>query len=895
MTESQPQALRLQTVLTVRGMSCGHCEGRVVEKLRAVPGVFDASASHAAQSATVTHAIGTAADALVAAVQAGGYEAEAPAAETADPTSPEDPQSSPAAAETLAAAPATVVKDAEATADLRLDVTGMTCASCVAKVETALASLPGVRNATVNLLLNRADVAFDPLRADAETLIAAIRQQGYGAEVVRKLSILQRSRELEQASVSQHLPLAVAWTLLVGVVTMLLSMPLMAMPEMAGASDPLAAWLMPFDPWLAARWPGLYAIPHGTLRWILLALSTTVVAGAGRSFFVHGLASLRRRSPDMNLLVALGVGTAYLWSAWVTAFPDTLTRAGLPPHTWFDAVPWVVGLVLLGRWFEAKAKKGTTLALERLISLQPKTARVLRKDAEVDLPLELVLPGDTVRVRPGETVPVDGVVVAGTSAVNESMLTGEPVPVLRGPGDRVTGATQNADGALTVRVTAVGDDSALARIVALVEAAQTAKPELQRLADRVAGAFVPGVLVIALVSFAIWWLVGPDPALLHALTAAMTVLVVACPCAMGLAVPTAVMVAVGRAAQCGVLVRSGVAFELGQQVTTVVFDKTGTLTEGRPSVTGFVRLQAALPQPLADDAVLAAVAAVQRASEHPLARAVVTWIEARSDGAPAARIQADDVQAVPGRGVHGTVGGQRWTIGTPTFVGLDAAGSETRVGDLVAAGDTIVAVAVDGAAVAMFTLVDRLRPDAAAAVARLKALGLRTVLLSGDRNTVVQRIAAEAGVDSGQGDATPADKVAAVRALQAQGAHVAMVGDGVNEAPARAAADVGIAMGGGADVALAAADMALLRGDLRGVADSLELSRATLRTIRQNLGWAFGYNVLAIPIAAGLLYPAFGLGLSPVLAGAAMALSSVSVVANALRLRSWRPRHPGVS
>jgi Cu+-exporting ATPase len=877
--------MTVQTKIAVHGMTCGHCEGRVVKSLRAVAGVQDAVADRTSASATITHESGVAVGQLVAAVEGAGYEASADAS---GDDAEDGPRKADAAAE-QGAGSAMTQPDAAAdasTADLWLDVGGMSCASCVASIEGALAALPGVRKVSVDLLQSRATVGYDPLATSPGVVVATIVSLGYEASIAKRKSVAEIASDAKSDVEDHYLPAKIAWTLAVGVVTMVASMPLMGTHHGAapGPPDALASLLAPVDHWLATVWPTLYAVDPSQLRWLLLGLSATVIAGSGRRFFVRGWKAVRHGGADMNVLIALGTGAAFLFSSWVTAFPSFFSSRGLPLHTWFDAVPWVIGLVMLGNLLEHRAKRRTTDAIRALARLQPKTARVVRLGVEVDVLLEDVLAGEIVRVRPGEGVPVDGLVLEGESTLDESMLTGESVPVLRRVGDRVFGATQNMDGALTLRTLAVGEDSALARIIRLVEQAQNAKPDIQRLADRVAGVFVPAVVAIALVAGLAWWAFGPPPSVLYGVLVAITVLVIACPCAMGLAVPTAVMVAIGRAAQGGILVRSGAALEHGHRVTTVVLDKTGTVTEGKPRV---VSVQT-FASPHAREDLLTWLAAVQRRSEHPLAHAMVMNAE-QTQGVR--RVDADAARAIPGMGVEATVEGHAVRAGRPEWLaalGVDLEPAAHALRDAEAHARTSAVLSVDGFAVALVALEDEVKPGAAAAVARLRQMGLNVVLLSGDRAPVVEAVARTVGIDRTVAGATPEGKVQLVRDLQAKGERVAMVGDGINDAPALAAADVGIAMGSGTDVALAAADIALVRGDLQGVADALDLSRATLRIIRQNLGWAFGYNVVCIPIAAGVLFPVWGVMLTPVFAAAAMALSSVSVVTNALRLRGWR-------
>ncbi|MSP93379.1 MAG: heavy metal translocating P-type ATPase [Myxococcales bacterium] len=871
-----------QTTLAVRGMTCGHCEARVVRQLKAVPGVSDAQASAADQRVQVTHAPGLARTELTAAVIAAGYETDAEAADDGIGR-PEPGLAAPVPADAAAGVATGPATAPEAT--VQLDVGGMSCASCVASIEGALLATAGVRTASVNLLLHRADVGYDPLITAPAHLARTVDSLGYPAHVmVSGMAPPPGALRHGEAAVSAW---AIAWTLAVGVATMALSMPLMVGGPHAGHGGG-AGWMAGLNATLRSLAPAVYAVDPGTLRWLLLALSVTIVAGTGRTFFVRAWVAVRRRSLDMHVLVALGVGAAFAWSAWVTCAPEWVAAQGLPLDVWFDTVPWVTGFVLLGRRLEAQAKARTTAALDLLLQRRPQQAHVVVGDHTVATPLAEVFAGDIVRVRPGAAVPVDGVVVGGASDVDESLLTGEPMPVAKRPGDRVTGATVNADGTLDVRATSVGADAVLARIIALMEAAQTAKPAVQRSADRVAAVFVPCVVAVAACAWLLWAWLGPEPAVLRGLQIAVAVLVVACPCAMGLAVPVAVMVAVGQAARHGLLVRSGVALERGRAVTVVVFDKTGTLTHGHPVVTG-----AWAPDGtpwVAEPSWRASVAAIERRSEHPLAQTVAAWADAHAQPASVGAIVG--WQAVPGAGVTASVDGVLWHIGRPSWLasaGIDLAATQPALAHGDALGATLVVVARAGRVEAVLALEDTLRPGSAAAVAHLKALGLQPRILSGDRAAAVARLAAAVGIENARGDATPADKVAEIRRLQADRFVVAMVGDGVNDAPALAVADLSIALGHGADVATAAADVTLLRPDLAGVAAVVELSHATVHVIRQNLAWAFGYNAIGIPVAAGLLYPLWGVTLAPEFASLAMALSSVSVVMNALRLRSWQP------
>ena len=686
---------------------------------------------------------------------------------------------------------------------------------------------------------------------------------------------------------------------------MLLSMPLMT-ASMAGdarghgvVADPFMRWAMQgIGASLRAFAPWLYAVPAGVISWVLLLLTLGVMAWAGRHFYARAWAAFRHHAADMNTLVAVGTGAAFLYSAVATAAPGLFTRAGLAPDVYFEAVVIIIALVLTGNAFEARAKRQTSQALRSLAALQPETARVVRPTpdggtAEVELAVEAVRAGDTVVVRPGERVPVDGEVLSGASAVDESMLTGESLPVEKAAGSRVIGGTINRTGAFRYRATTLGEGSTLAQIVRLMRDAQGSRAPIQALADRISAVFVPVVLSIAVVTFTAWFVAAhatgtpAGAALVRAFAAAVAVLIIACPCAMGLAVPTAVMVATGRGAELGVLIKGGEALQRAGDVTTVVLDKTGTVTEGRPAVTDVVLTPGAPTTARDEPALLSLVASLESSSEHPLADAVVR--HARDRGY-LVRVP-EEFASHTGRGATGVVEGAALAVGNAALMAewaVDPAPLRAHAERLAGEGKTPMYVAVDGALAGLVAVVDPIKPTSRAAVARLRAMGLDVVMLTGDNRRTAEAVARAAGIDRVVADVLPDGKVAEVARLQGEGRVVAMVGDGVNDAPALARADVGIAVGSGADVAVEAADVALMRGDLAGVARAIALSRRTMRTTRQNLFWAFVYNVVGIPVAAGVLYPALGLLLSPVLASAAMAFSSVSVVSNSLRLRRAR-------
>jgi len=625
--------------------------------------------------------------------------------------------------------------------------------------------------------------------------------------------------------------------------------------------------------------PVQHAISPPTLAWIELVLATPVVLWGGWPFFQRGWASVVNRSLNMFTLIALGTGVAFVFSVVATVAPGLLpagirtAHGGVPVY--FEPAAVIVTLVLLGQVLELRARARTRGALKALLGLAPKTARRVEADGqERDVPLASVQPGDVLRVRPGEKVPVDGVVIEGRSTVDESMLTGEPLPVEREPGSRVIGGTVNGTGSFVMRAERVGEATLLAQIVRMVGEAQRSRAPIQRLADRVAAWFVPVVIAVAVVTFAAWLFVGSEPHFAHALVNAVSVLIIACPCALGLATPMSIMVATGRGASAGILIRRAEALELMEKVDTLVLDKTGTLTEGKPRLASVI----ALP-PFTEADVLRFAASLERASEHPLANAIVEG--ARERGVSPVPVSA--FQSLTGKGVTGTVEGRVVSVGTAEFTG--AAAEANRAETLRAEGQTVVFVAVEGKVTGLLRVADPIKPSAPGALRALRAQGLRIVMLTGDSRTTAQAVARQLGIDELEAEVLPAQKAEVVKRLRAGGHKVAMAGDGINDAPALAAADVGIAMGTGTDVAMESADITLVKGDLRGILRARRLSRATLRNIRQNLFWAFAYNVLGVPIAAGVLYPPFRLLLSPMIASAAMSLSSVSVIANALRLR----------
>jgi Cu+-exporting ATPase len=765
-------------------------------------------------------------------------------------------------------------------AEVELGVTGMTCAACVNRVERALKRLEGVLEASVNLATERAWVKYLPASTSVAQFKRAIREAGYGVQGLgtgpNRADLEREARAKEVADLRRALLTATVFAL-----------PLFLIAMLPMLFPPLEAWLMT-------------TFGHGvmsSLNWVMLALATPIQFGPGLRFYRQGWQSLCSGSPDMNSLVMLGTSAAYFYSLGVVLFPGLF-----PPqarHAYFEAAGVVITLILLGKYLEALAKGRTSEAMRRLLSLQAKTARVVEGALEREIPVDEVLAGDWVVVRPGEKIPVDGVVVSGQSHVDESMITGEPIPVRKTEGDRVIGGTLNQNGTLTFRATAVGEGTVLAQIIRLVENAQASKPAIQNLADRVVAVFVPIVLAIAALTALVWLVFGGENALTFALVNTVAVLIIACPCAMGLATPVSIMVGTGKAAELGVLFRKGEALQTLQEARVVALDKTGTLTRGRPKLTD---LEVA---PGFDEAeVLALVASLEQKSEHPIARAIVQVAQAR--GLPLSEPQG--FEAFPGLGVSGQVGVVRPVnsrdsglsqpgivrvdVGADRYMarlGLDVSVFGSEAARLADAGKTPLYAAINGKLAAILAVADPIKEGSPEAIAVLHRQGFKVAMITGDHTRAAHSIARQLGIDEVQAEVLPDGKAEAVRALQNKGQKVAFVGDGINDAPALAQADVGIAIGSGTDVAIETADVILISGDLRGVPNAIALSRATLRNIQLNLFWAFAYNVLLIPVAAGALYPFTGWLLSPMLAGAAMGLSSLFVLSNALRLRSFKP------
>ncbi len=844
----------------IQGMSCASCVGAVERALTVVPGVTRVAVNLAAERGTVDYDPAVAEPgAVIRAVANAGY---APTVEK-----------------------------------VTVPINGISCASCVTAIENALRQAPGVLVATVNFATNAATVEFVPATTTVADVRAAIREAGYeplevpdgvGADHER----VAREREI-------HL---LRRKLLVGGA--------LTIPVVLGS---MHHWF-PWSP-VGLRNP-----------WVLMILTTPVQFWVGGHFYRGAWAALRHATSDMNTLIAVGTSAAYFSSVAMTIAPDFFRVRGIPPAVHYETAAVIITLILLGRLLEAIAKGRTSQAMKRLFGLRAKTARVFRDGEETDIPVEAVRVGDLVIVRPGEKVPVDGVVRDGASAVDESMLTGESIPSGKRPGDPVVGATLNKTGTFRFEATKVGKDTVLAQIIRLVEEAQGSKAPIQRLADYVASIFVPTVIGIAVLTFVAWWLLGPEPAFLFAVLNFVAVLIIACPCALGLATPTAIMVGTGRGAELGILIRSGESLETAHRVRTIVLDKTGTLTKGHPEVTDVISGRrpvaggqhgADLVEPTAECRVprgettepwaadrkgesagravddgeselLRLAASLERGSEHPLGEAIVRC--AKDAGLRLSDVEA--FEAVPGHGVRGRVDGRLVVLGNSrcvTDAGVDVGALAAVAERLAGHGKTPVFVATDGQPIGLIAVADTLKESSVRAVQELRGLGIDVLMITGDNPRTAAAIAKEAGIDRVLAEVLPERKAEEIRTLQAEGRVVAMVGDGINDAPALAQADVGIAIGTGTDVAMEASGITLIRGDLTGAATAIQLSRRTMRTIKQNLFWAFAYNVLGIPLAAGVFYPVFGLLLDPMVASVAMALSSVSVVSNSLRLRRFQP------
>ena len=751
---------------------------------------------------------------------------------------------------------------------LELPVLGMNCTACAARIEKALVNLPGIIDANVHFATAQASIHYDAGVVDPSSIAETIRAQGYDAllpstsgPINTQVDSVAHAHEEEYQTLRLRLIVALVFT-----------SPLLLLA--------MGSHLIPTS-WISFGFSGQH--------WVELILTTPVLFWSGRDFFISAWSAARHRAADMNTLVAVGTLSAYLYSVAATAAPRLFALTSdshnvtHPPHSaavYYEVAASIITLILLGNLLQARAMKRTRGAIRALIGLRPKTARIERNGKELSVAVEDVRVGDLVLVRPGERIPVDGIVEDGTSNVDESMLTGEPLPVAKKSADGVIGGTLNTTGAFRFRATKVGPDTMLQQIVKLVQQAQSSKAPIQNLADRIAGIFVPIVLAISAVTFVAWFMFAPEESRLpQAVIAAVSVLIIACPCALGLATPTALMVGTGRGAEMGVLIKGGAALELAQRVTAVVLDKTGTITEGKPMVTDIVPLGGTSEREL-----LRLVASAERESEHPLAGALVNAATERQ----IPLMKAQHLLAIPGRGLEASLGERNVIIGNATLMRERGLVADLATAERLASeGKTPIHVAVDGEIIGVLAIADRPKSNAKEAIARLHALDLTVIMLTGDTRRTAEAVAKTVGIERVVAEVLPGGKAEAVKALQAEGHVVAMVGDGVNDAPALAQADVGIAMGTGTDVAIEAADITLVRGDLTGVADALSLSKATMRTVKQNLFFAFIYNIVGIPLAAGIFFPLTGWLLSPIIASAAMAMSSLSVVTNALRLKRF--------
>ena len=817
--------------LHIQGMTCATCVRRVEKGLQALDGVKEAAVNFASESATVEYDEQVLdADVIKRKIEDLGYEVIE-----------------------------TGVPGGDATTKSIISVGGMTCAACVRRIENVLKKIPGVDDAAVNLASGKAVLSHHGHQLDLSSVENSITDAGYDF-----LGLIDDDREdpIESARRKELHELKVK--VIAGIVLSILT------------------FMGSMQHWF----PLLNDIPRQPMLFMLMVLSTPAVFWVGSRFFSGALKAARQKTSDMNTLVAIGSLSAYLYSAFATLRPDFFTEAGVMPHVYFDGAAMIVALVLLGRLLEAMARGRTSQAVKKLIQLKPKTAHIIQNDVEKDVPIGNIVPGDILRVRPGENIPTDGVIIKGSSTVDESMLTGESIPVEKEKDSTVFTGTINQSGSFAFRATTIGANTVLSQIIRLVEEAQGSKAPIQRFADKVASVFVPIVITIAVLTFCIWYFLVPAPLFSRALLNFVSVLIIACPCAMGLATPTAVMVGTGLGAENGILIKGGETLEKAHKLDTVVFDKTGTLTEGKPVVTDIITLSGHTKEQLLEAAV-----SIEAVSEHPLAEAIMK--RGREENITPQDIE--DFEALPGLGASGMVSGMQILIGNSNLMernALSVSSVESGAERLISSGKTIVYCAINGELAGIIACADTPKESAYQAIARLKKRHLEIIMITGDNRKTADAIAAEVGIDRIMAEVLPQDKAAEIRRLHNEHRTVAMVGDGINDAPALAAADIGISLGAGTDIAIETSDITLIQNDLNLVASAIELSSLTMRVIKQNLFWAFFYNSLGIPIAAGILYPFFGILLNPMFAAAAMAMSSVSVVSNSLRLkRLWNKQH----
>ena len=819
MDAKHPNTSPYQETLSIEGMTCASCVGRVEKALKKVDGVEKAEVNLATEKALIHASQPLDRALLIKAVQRAGY-------------------------------------DVAAIQPIELSIDGMTCASCVARVEKALKKVSGVEQANVNLATERAWIQPNAT-VSSQDLIRAIQKAGYDAKLLQHDANEQHDKKnLEQQQLKRDL-----------VISLILALPVFIL-EMGSHMIPA------FHMWV------MHNIGQQQSWLIQFALTTLVLLLPGRRFYQKGIPALFRFAPDMNSLVAVGTLAAYSFSLVATFMPQLLPEGTV--HVYYEAAAVIVSLILLGRYFEAKAKGRTSQAIQHLIGLQAKTARIHRDGQIIEVPVAEVSSNTIVEIRPGERIPVDGEVVEGHSYIDESMITGEPVPVAKQAGDQVVGGTINQNGTLNIRATAIGEASVLAQIIRMVEQAQGSKLPIQALVDKVTMWFVPAVMLLAALTFIVWFIFGPEPALTFGLVNAVAVLIIACPCAMGLATPTSIMVGTGRGAEMGVLFRKGEALQLLQDVKVVAVDKTGTLTEGKPTLTDF-HVQSGFDT----DQVFVLLASVEAKSEHPIALAIVQAATEKQ----VSLLPVTEFDSITGSGIEALVNGQRIQIGADRYmqqIGLDVSAFNAEAARLGQEGKTPIYMAIDQQLAAIVAVADPIKDTTFAAIVALHQLGLKVAMITGDNRHTAQAIAARLQIDHVVAEVLPEGKVDVVRELQQQFGRVAFVGDGINDAPALAQADVGIAIGTGTDVAIEAAEVVLMSGNLQGVPNAIALSKATIRNIRQNLFWAFIYNIALIPIAAGVLYPFAGILLSPIFAAGAMALSSVFVLGNALRLKYFQ-------